>query len=176
MLSRYKDEKDRPLKVLQLRRVYLFYKKTLSKRFFNHLQFTLKFKFYFNKKYSCTISLLNKQFKIKKATANFRLVGLRHVGAIFCAICLSSAFRDELVSDTMVSYYRSNYTLTGKSYLDSPIPGRVSSTAQDANYWGPVTVPSRHKIENISGDYVPHPLQTLCGFFNVPQNLYLQGS
>lgn len=127
MLSRDKDEKDRPLKVRQLKRVYLFYKKTLSKGFSSHLQFTLKFKFYFTKKYSCTISLLNKQFKIKKATANFRLVALWYVSAIFRAICLRSAlvtFRDELVSDTTVSYYRSNYTLIGKRYSGSPIRGR----------------------------------------------------
>ena len=61
MLSRYKDEKDRPLKVLQLKRVYLFYKKALSKGFSSHLQFTLKFKFYFNK-----------QFKIKKSYCKFQ--------------------------------------------------------------------------------------------------------
>ena len=154
MLSRYKDEKDRPLKVLQLKRVYLFYKKTLSRGFSSHLQFTLKFKFYFNKKYSCTISILNKQFKIKKSYCEFQLVGLRYFGAIFCAICLRSAlvtFRDELVPDTMVSYYRSNNILTGKRYLDSPTRGRVSSTAQDANYWGPVTVPSPHNRKHIRG-------------------------
>ena len=154
MLSRYKDEKDRPLKVLQLKRVYLFYKKTLSRGFSSHLQFTLKFKFYFNKKYSCTISILNKQFKIKKSYCEFQTGWVK---VFWCNILrhLSQSalvtFRDELVPDTMVSYYRSNNILTGKRYLDSPIRGRVSSTAQDANYWGPVTVPSPQNRKHIRG-------------------------
>ena len=141
MLSRYKDEKDRPLKVLQLKRLYLFHKKTLSRGFSSHLQFTLKFKFYFNKKYSCTISILNKQFKIKKSYCEFQT---GWVEVFWCNILrhLSQSalvtFRDELVPDTMVSYYRSNNILTGKRYLD-------------ANYWGPVTVPSPHNRKHIRG-------------------------
>ena len=156
MLSRYKDEKDRLLKVLQLKRVYLFYKKTLSRGFSSHLQFTLKFKFYFNKKYSCTISILNKQFKIKKSYCEFQTGWvkvfwcniLRHLSQVGSR---NISRRTCTRHSTMVSYYRSNNIQTGKRYLDSPIRGRVSSTAQDANYWGPVTVPSPHNRKHIRG-------------------------
>ena len=56
-----------------------------------------------------------------------------------------------------------------------------------ANYWQghcnsmtPITVGPWQslppwEIDHHTGDYVPYSLRTLCGFFNVPQNLYMQG-
>ena len=31
------------------------------------------------------------------------------------------------------------------------------------------------EIDHHNGDYVPHSFQTVCGFFNVAQNLLVQG-
>jgi len=45
-----------------------------------------------------------------------------------------------------------------------------SPQQHDANYCGLVTVLPPH-----TGDYIPYYLRTVCGFFNVPQNSYMQG-
>ena len=51
-----------------------------------------------------------------------------------------------------------------------------SPQQHDANYCGPLTVPPpMRERDHHTGDYVPYSLRTVCGFFNVPQNLYMQG-
>ena len=56
--------------------------------------------------------------------------------------------------------------------------GRVTATVHEANYCGPVTVPPPWEIDQHTGVYVPYSgftsLRTVCGFFNVLQNLYGQ--
>ena len=51
----------------------------------------------------------------------------------------------------------------------------VTATATGTNYFGPVTVPPMMKDRP---PHLIHPLYSLravSGFFNVPQNLYVQG-
>ena len=59
----------------------------------------------------------------------------------------------------------------------SLILGRVTATACGVNYCRPITVltPLDRYTRPRTGDYMyfPYSLQTVCGFFNVPQNLYM---
>ena len=67
------------------------------------------------------------------------------------------------------------------TYLGSPILRRVTTTARGVNICRPVT----ESPPTCMRDKPPHQglrllhscasLQTVCGFFNVPQNLYVQG-
>ena len=62
-------------------------------------------------------------------------------------------------------------------YLGLPILGRVSAIARHATMWArnsPSPSSMRHRPPH--RDWVPYSLQTVCRFFNVPQNcLNLQG-
>lgn len=59
-------------------------------------------------------------------------------------------------------------------YLGSAILGRDIAIA---SYCRPVTAPpspASLEIDHHTWDYVPYSLQTVCGFFNISQNLYVQ--
>ena len=62
-------------------------------------------------------------------------------------------------------------------HVGSPILGRVTATARGVNYCRPITVPTPldRYTRPRTGDYMyfPYSLQTVCGFFNIPQNLYM---
>ena len=45
-----------------------------------------------------------------------------------------------------------------------------AGTLQGNTYCGPITVPSLWKIDDHTRKYIPCSLQTVCGFFNIPQN------
>ena len=63
-------------------------------------------------------------------------------------------------------------------HVGSPILGRVTAIACGFNYCPPITVPTPldRYTRPRTGDYMyfPYSLQTVCGFFNLPQNLYVQ--
>ena len=66
-------------------------------------------------------------------------------------------------------------TFLPKDFANS---GRVTTTACGANYCRHVTVPPptyRWEINHYTVDYIPYSLWTVCGFFNIPQNLYVLG-
>ena len=50
-----------------------------------------------------------------------------------------------------------------------------SPQQHDANYCGPVTVPPPMRDRPPNRGLRPYSLRTVCGFFNVPHNLYMQG-
>ena len=50
-----------------------------------------------------------------------------------------------------------------------------SPQQHDANYCGPVTVPCPMRDRPPHRGRRPYSLRTVCGFFNVPQNFYMQG-
>ena len=65
--------------------------------------------------------------------------------------------------------YLLNYLL---SFINS---WQVSTTEHAAFYYGLVTVPSPWEIHHHTGNNVRFSMRTVCGFFNVPQILYVPG-
>ena len=59
--------------------------------------------------------------------------------------------------------------------LDLPIIGRVTTTAWRQLLRARNSPSPPWEIDQHTGDYVLYSLRTVCGFFNVPQNLYMQG-
>ena len=59
--------------------------------------------------------------------------------------------------------------------LDSPNIGRVIATAWRQLLRARKSPFPPWEIDHHTWDYVPYSLRTVCGFFNVPQNLYMQG-
>ena len=51
----------------------------------------------------------------------------------------------------------------------------VTATATGTNYFGPVTVPPMMKDRPPDLIHSLYSLRAVSGFFNVPQNLYVQG-
>ena len=63
-------------------------------------------------------------------------------------------------------YYLLEFAISGQAGFNARTTG--------ANYCGPVTVSPLMK-DRSPQLLRPYSLRTVCGFFNVPQNLYVQG-